>query len=290
MKLHISNKISLIVKLGDIVMNASRLSVICALSFIISGVFATQSYAYDKVKFEASSSYKSQSVLLRANLFKPEGEGPFPAVVLMHGCGGWQTPVRKSLSDYADSLVENGFVVLNLDSFGPRRMTGGKVCASYAKLRDARKYRTEDAFDALTYLGSQTFVDMGNVFLMGQSNGGSVAVNVANTSRGQNGFKAIVAYYPWCGAFGNDEVALSSPLLVLGGAKDDWVPPQGCNKVVSKGEELRVQIYPQAAHSFDLKIMEQRFMGKLVGFNKKAAVDSKSKMIAFFKEHLIRTL
>jgi len=261
-------------------------------TFVISCLFASPSFANEKVKFEATQPHNSEKIFLKGNLFKPEGEGPFPAVVLMHGCGGLQPAVRNTMFSYADYLVSNGFAVLNLDSFGPRSNSGGKVCASFKRLRDARQYRTYDAFDAMQYLQDQEFIDANNIFLMGQSNGGSVAINVANANKSEAyiktkpAFRAVVAYYPWCGTFGSKSVALKSPLLVLGGAKDDWVPPHGCQKVTSDGAELRVTVYPEAAHSFDLNVMMQRYLGKLVGYNKHAAQDGKLKMLAFFLEHL----
>jgi len=121
---------------------------------------------------------------------------------------------------------------------------------------------------------------------MGQSNGGSVAINVAKSNKAESDFRAVVAFYPWCGTFGSRKVDLTSPLLVLGGEKDDWVPPQACNKVVSNGEELRVTIYPDAAHSFDINILPQRYMGKLVGYDKHAFQAGRIAMLTFFTDHL----
>lgn len=258
---------------------------LCCLS-ILSSFYIPTSFASEFIKFEATKSYKSKKVALRGELFKPEGTGPFPTVVLMHGCGGWQNAVRTALSSYAELLVENGFAVLNLDSFGPRRNSGGQVCASFNKLREAREYRTADAFDAMQYLKSQSFVDSENIFLMGQSNGGSVAINVASSNIEKARFRAVVAFYPWCGAFGGKNVDLGSPLMVLGGAKDDWVPPQFCSEVVSSGKKLEVTIYPDAPHSFDVNILQQRYLGNLIGYDRHAAVDSRLRMLEFFNKNM----
>jgi len=257
-------------------------------SIVVLSTFSSLGFASasEIVKFDATKSHKSKKVTLRGELFKPEGSGQFPTVILMHGCGGWQTAVRTALTSYANFLVSNGFAVLSLDSFGPRRNSGGQVCASYKKLKDAREYRTADAFDAMEFLKKQDFVDPNNVFLMGQSNGGSVAINVANSGRPESDFRAVIAYYPWCGAFGSNTVDLASPLLVLGGANDDWVPPDACKKVKSSGEKLRVTIYPEAPHSFDINILQQRYMGKLVGYDNDAAQSSRIEMLSFFNEHL----
>lgn len=261
--------------------------------FCLPSLFATTTDAGERVQFEASHAYTSDSVTLRAEISKPDGEGPFPAIVLMHGCGGWQPAVRYTMNAYADYFVRHGFAVLDLDSFGPRNSGGGKVCESTKKLSDALKYRTSDAYDAMKYLKSQKFIDGNNIFLMGQSNGGSVAINVAkgDTQQGKKGegegFRAVVAYYPWCGSFGNRKVDLASPLLVFGGGQDDWVPARECEGVQSTGAQLQVKVYPEAAHSFDLEIMPQRYLGKLIGNNKHAAEDSRERMLAFFIEHTI---
>lgn len=272
---------------------ALQRSLFVLLCILTSSIFcAKPSMAQMTVKFKASKPYKSKDIMLRAKIFKPEGLGQFPAVILMHGCGGWQPAVKYALQAHAQYLVKHGFAVLSLDSFGPRQNSGGKVCESFKYLRQARTYRSYDAFDALRYLQAQDFINPDNIFLMGQSNGGSVAIKVAKANAPRNyggarsGFRGVVAYYPWCGAFGGSKVSLGSPLLVFGGGQDDWVPPTACKRVRSKGAKLNVKIYPAAAHSFDLNIIKQRYNGKLVGYDKRATQDSRSKMMAFFKENL----
>lgn len=253
---------------------------------------APASNAQEIVKFEATKPYTAERVLLRAELFRPQGPGPFPAVILMHGCGGWQPAVRTALHTHALYLIERGFVVLNLDSFTPRQYSDGKLCPNDGALRKALNYRTYDAFDGLKYLRTRKFVDANNVFLMGQSNGGSVAMNAAKAtaSRDYEGsglsFRAIVAYYPWCGIFGGSKVSLGSPLLIFGGGKDDWVPARECEGIRTTGADEKLTIYPNAAHSFDIDIKPQRYLGKLIGNDRSATEDSRKKMAAFFIDHL----
>lgn len=274
----------------------SRCAVIITAIFTLfaMSLFTTPSVAQTTVKFEATKPFKGSQVTLRAKLFKPEGSGPFPAVILMHGCAGWLSSVTYALQTHANYLTKNGFAVLSIDSFGPRKMGGGKVCTSYKRLGDARKYRAFDAFDGLRYLQAQNFIQADNIFLMGQSNGGSVAINVAKANaakkynKSQSAFRGVVAYYPWCGAFGGN-AKLGSPLMVFGGQKDDWVPPTACTKIKAKGAPLQVKVYPNAVHSFDLDMMVQRYNGKLVGGDKAATTDSRKRMLAFFKKNIKRT-
>ncbi len=50
-----------------------------------------RSAASESVTFDVAPEL-SNSVTLSAELIKPEGAGPFPAVVLLHGCGGLWKP------------------------------------------------------------------------------------------------------------------------------------------------------------------------------------------------------
>lgn len=248
--------------------------------------------AMSKVRAVSIPSTSNAGLSLNAHLHRPAGSGRAPAVVLMHGCGGWQPAVKQGLDAYAKFLVGNGFVVLNVDSFGPRGNQGGTVCQSLNRLSQARRYRTSDAYDALQFLRAQPFVDASSVFLIGQSNGGSVAMIAAmeRTRRsqigGQKGFRGVVALYPWCGATGSRRPNLDSPLLVLGGALDDWVPPTECQRMNARGQELQVRVYANAAHSFDVPVPVHRYLGNLVGYSPSATRDARSEILQFFQTHM----
>ncbi|MFN3657175.1 MAG: dienelactone hydrolase family protein [Pseudolabrys sp.] len=248
---------------------------------------AAQAEAYEIVSIKATRPLGAAH--LRAELFKPQGEGPFPAVVMMHGCGGWQPAVLDGLHRHASALVDAGYVVLNLDSFGPRGTGGGVICQSIPKLVHALDYRTTDAFDALRYLQTRSDVDADNVFLLGQSNGGSVAINAAKAKR-KRGYRAVAAYYPWCGSLGGRRVNLSAPLIVFAGQRDDWVPAWQCRGRRAVGAHLALVEYRNAAHSFDLPIPQQRYLGKLIGYDKTATEDSRAAMLAFFAQHRTRKI
>lgn len=252
---------------------------------LLLGLFAG-SAAAETLRFPATTPHEGAAVMLRAELTLPPGPGPHPAVILMHGCGGLQPAVARSLTAHAEALAGAGFAALVLDSFGPRGISGGWVCETYDRLGAARRYRVQDALDARTHLAGLARIDGGNIFAMGQSNGGSVAIRLSQ--REARHFRAIAAYYPWCGAFNRlgAKAALATPLIVFGGAADDWVPPEDCTTIRAEGAEYEVHVYPGAAHSFDLPIPKQRFQGHLVGNDPQAAADSRARMIAFFRRHL----
>ena len=56
-------------------------------------------------------------LVLQGYLRRPSGAGPFPAVVLWHGCGGFPEPVDQ---DWGVKVTSWGYVALTIDSFGPR--------------------------------------------------------------------------------------------------------------------------------------------------------------------------
>lgn len=265
-------------------------AVLFALGALMLLLLPGQSLA--KVTTVSIHSSAGKGLSLDGRLHRPSRSDRAPAVVLMHGCGGWQPSVMRGLDAYADFLVSRGFVVLNLDSFGPRGNDGGTVCKSLNRLSAARRYRTDDAYDALKFLRAQPFVDPKSVFLIGQSNGGSVALISAmeRTRRSQlgteAGFRGVVALYPWCGATGSRRPNLSSPLLILGGALDDWVPPNECQRFKARGSELKVRVYANAAHSFDVPVPVHRYLGNLVGYSPSAARDARSQIFQFLQAQM----
>lgn len=51
---------------------------------------------------------------LHADVYQPEGPGPFPAVLIVHG-GGWSGRTREDMASIAGSLAESGFAVMNIE-------------------------------------------------------------------------------------------------------------------------------------------------------------------------------
>ena len=236
-------------------------------------------------------------------LAKPEGDGPFPAVVLAHGCSGLERntahrTVWRGLGRHAALLSENGYVTLILDSFGPRRISDG--CQTGAKYYSLQ---VNDAHAAFDHLASLPFVDAERIGLVGLSLGGGTALRLAQRgythhrkASGRGTYAALVAYYPWCEAAW--AFSLDRPVLILIGADDDWTPAPRCigldalaRKAVNR-PVLELKVYPDAHHSFDLPMqgpytvegMPGRF--HTVAGNDSARRDSQERMLAFFAEHL----
>ncbi len=201
---------------------------------------------------------------------KPDGAGPFPAVVIMHDCSGLGPRSSGAPGRWAKELAGRGYVVIQPDSFTTRGHPDG-VCVDPSRSRDdvSPARRVRDAYAALAYLRTLPYVDGAHVGLIGGSHGGSTTLSsmVAPESDGdllarerRAGFAAAVALYPGCVAsrrtWTNQGVYQPvAPLLILIGEKDDWTPAEPCRKLTEAarqaGYPVTIKVYPGAHHSFD---------------------------------------
>jgi dienelactone hydrolase len=106
----------------------------------------------------------------------------------------------------------------------------------------------------------------------------------------RRGFRAVAAFYPHCSPLQNIS-PLKSGVIVFAGEKDDWTPAFSCTiaKGIDRmpGADFELIVYPEAVHGFDLDIQTQTYIRYLVGYNAYAASDSRDRMLAFFKRHIL---
>lgn len=274
----------------------SLLLLLCCLTL---SACKAQAFESETVTFPAHTKYAGDEITLSGELSIPDGDGPFPAVIMMHPCSGWVNPVLAALQVHGQNFLDNGFAVLNLDSFGPRRIRLGWVCEDGMRMAGARGYRQVDALDALRFMRNHKRIDRDNIFLMGQSNGATAASLLAAKQAHRFHaerlfgvpapvFRAVAAYYPWCPALAeaSRNIELMAPLIVFSGELDDWAPPDMCKRFKISGAQFKLIIYPGAVHSFDLEIPAVTYLGHKVGYNEPATKASRERMIEFFKSHL----
>ncbi len=232
------------------------------------------------------------SLELEGYLYRPKGPGPFPAVVLMHGCMGVGANYVP-LNNVAFLLRDAGYVALVVDSFVARNVfLAVPVCSgSPPTVGD----RVGDAFAANRYLSSLAFVDSRHIGLVGWSHGGIAAVMAwaRNASApGTSRFAAVAAYYPNC--FSRQDISSPSvPLLIISGENDDWCPARPCQTLVETAaleghQDVSIVVYPGATHSFDTTFRGRAgdFAGHHLVPDLAAARDSREKLLAFFDRTL----
>jgi len=73
-----------------------------------------------RVEFESASQRRMGTIVpgdrIQGDLTRPDGAGPFPAVVGLHGCAGMHDATKQKLTD---ELVARGYVLL-VDSYATR--------------------------------------------------------------------------------------------------------------------------------------------------------------------------
>ena len=149
----------------------------------------------------------------------PGDAAPYPAVVVLNGCGG----ISSHPAAIADRLGGWGYVALTIDTLGPRGMDS--CCYSGTFVDQAF-----DAYAALDYLSTLKVVDAERVALFGQSMGGSATLYAIDRDLAaqyfDQRFRAAIAYYPRCVVV--PVPAMTAPVLILIGEADQWNGADAC--------------------------------------------------------------
>jgi dienelactone hydrolase len=197
---------------------------------------------------------------LHAQLYRPDGDGPFPVVIALHGCGGLaghSDPVQARYRDWAGQLVKAGSAVLLPDSYGSREL--GPQCRVKERRISARRERVADIMASRQWLVQQPWAARDRISLIGWANGASAllwAVRPQLPSRNvEPDFRSAIAFYPDCRISSGLGWSARVPTLVLIGAKDDVSSPPACRQMVdgARGRSAlaRIVVYPGAYHDFD---------------------------------------
>jgi len=197
---------------------------------------------------------------LHAQLYKPDGDGPFPVVIALHGCGGLgghSEPVQARYRDWAEQLLKAGNAVLLPDSYASREL--GPQCRVKERRILARRERVADIMASREWLMQQAWAARDRISLMGWANGASAllwAVRPQLPSRNiEPDFRSAIAFYPNCRISSGLGWSARVPTLLLIGAKDDVSSPPACRQMVdgARGRSAlaRIVVYPSAYHDFD---------------------------------------
>lgn len=224
------------------------------LTLLMSAAHAAPAPAPAQVEIPLSSG------VLHAQLFKPEGEGPFPTVIALHGCGGLGShsdSILPRYRDWAERLLRAGNAVLLPDSYGSREL--GPQCRVKEIHVKARRERVTDIAASRAWLMKQTWVARSRVSLIGWANGASAllwAVRPQSAARDAGpDFRAAIAFYPDCRISAGLGWSTRVPTLVLIGANDDVSSPPACRQMVDgahgRSALARIVVYPGAYHDFD---------------------------------------
>lgn len=238
--------------------------------------------AFEEVTFRPTPAVGNKVFLrLQGKLLKPHGEGPFPAVVLLHGSLG----ICRHHYTWMKRLAGWGYITLLVDSLGSRSDFDPDMDALDLSLHSLSR----DAYDARLYLEGLLSVDAQRIAVMGWELGGWAILSETNkTIMVQNAgrpFKASIAIYPYCAA----PLDISkSPLLVLTGEQDHWCPADRCTIALErKGRyEINLKVYKGAHHGFDAEGMDKTKKGHHLLYDPAAAAAAIHEVKIFLEKYV----
>jgi len=222
---------------------------------------------------------------ITGTLVRPEGAGPFPAVVLLHTCGGVKPHVQVDWPNYLAGL---GYASLTVDSFGSRGLGPcGNALHPAERGPKTAAYReiTRDALGALDYLATQPFIDANRIAVAGFSLGANVINSflIHQPKRLGNNFAAAIGFYGRCHDL-RRYPRPQTPLMEIAGELDT-PHVDSCRAVASM---VDVHVLPGAYHSWDDPSSSNRYgqAGELMRYDATATERSRELVRDFLNRHL----
>jgi len=224
----------------------------------------------------------SGSATLHAMLWRPQGRGPFPGILLNHGSGRTREdlerlgPYERNAEKLGPVFVRHGYVFLYLfrRGVGPSTDQGanaidlmnsefaahGQEARNALQLQLLENREMDDALSGLKFLRALPYVDAQDVAVVGQSFGGSLTVLLAER---EPSLRAVVVFSGAGYSFDRSPELrarllaainhVTAPVFFIH-AENDYSLSSG--KVLDArreqiGKPHRLKIYPPIGHTVD---------------------------------------
>jgi carboxymethylenebutenolidase len=220
-------------------------------------------------------SFPSGSETVHGVMYRPEGVGPFPAIIVIHEWWGLNDWVKQQ----AKMFAEHGYVTLAVDLYR------GQVATDPEMAHELMRALPQDrgvAYlnSALAYLKTQTFVKPDRIGAVGWCMGGSFAMQFAIAAPS---LRAVAINY---GAPETDPAQLKKiRAAILGnfGAQDHGITPQDVATFAVDmkkiGHPVDVKEYDDAGHAFQNPNNKD-------GYRAADTADADQRMFTFFSREL----
>lgn len=194
---------------------------------------------------------------------KGAGDGPRPAVILIHGADGLSQ--RQSYLFASNALSAQGYTVLFPHYF---ERAGGP--SSYGEIRSRYRQWLATLKTVTDAAATDSAIDPRRIALVGVSLGGALALSLAARDAR---IKAVVSYFGFR-PDDLDEADPRAPTLILHGKADRVVPVANADRIETllraKGVSVEKRIYGEEGH----------------GFSAAAQLDAAARTAAFLDRHL----
>lgn len=201
----------------------------------------------------------SEFVQLRESLapyytvFRPPGRGPFPTLVLVSGCSGFEHPRAPThYLRFVERFRSEGWAVIFADYVRARGVR--EACRGVMNPQEVGLY----VLAALADVRELPFVDPASVNVIGWSlGGGGVLAALEMLPPGKRQLRSAVALYPDCSDLRPWRAAI--PAFVVLAANDTIQPPERCQHLFAlEAADTEVRVYSNSHHGFDMSELPTR--------------------------------
>ena len=191
--------------------------------------------------------YRSGDETVKALLYLPRGNGPFPALVVIHEWWGLNDWVKEQASNLAD----RGYATLAIDLY--RGQVATTPDQAHEIMRGVPEDRANrDLLAATAYLRSLKAINPKRVGAIGWCMGGGYALDLAVLDPH---LKVAVINYGHLASERSTLRKIHATILGIFGGQDRGIPLSDVRKFEKQMEALdksvQIQIYPDAGHAFE---------------------------------------
>lgn len=227
---------------GTLSLLGRQVSAITGISVLVLTASVAASAAQGK-----QVSYKSGDESVQGVLYTPAGDGPFPALIVIHEWWGLNDWVKEQASNLADQ----GYLALAVDLYR------GKVATTPEEAHEIMRGVPEDRARrdlsaAFAFLKTQKNVKPDRIGAIGWCMGGGYSLDVALQ---EPSLAADVINYGHLAVDENSLKKINAPMLGIFGGKDRGIPVEDVKKfeqtLKQSGKKIEIVIYPDAGHAFE---------------------------------------
>ena len=213
---------------------------------------------------------------------KPAGDGPFPAVILVPGCGGFADPVLRSRYErVTGELRSQGFVVARADYLAA-------VEAPNCELVMDPMQAASDVLATARHLQAQPYVKADAVNAIGWSFGGGLVLGMLEQvgPEGPRPVAAVVAYSPYLALRRTWTAEL--PVLILCTLQDAVAPCARTDALLDempRRPQVRHVKLPEGLHAFDVQGVAPFVSpsGNRIGYHEASAKAAWTEVLGFLR-------